>query len=676
MCSLTSVWNTILVQGRSEVDLLFVVDSSPSMGDEQALLAEQLPRLATTVMTGELVDPETGESRWLPPVDDLHLGLVTTDLGCSPGDPGDDGVLRRTGDGSGSCASSYPPFLRWEPDDALEPAQAHVECVARAGIEGCGYEQPIEAVLKALLPAEPDPAGAFDGRFREGTAHGDTDNAGFLRERSLLSVVVVTDEDDCSVRDPALFDAAGGASPTSDDPSCHDRADGLQPLDRLLHGLLALRPDNPDLLTLSVVGGIPAELVADPMGWDADEILADPRMQLAPRESMPGRLAPSCTSDTGGITAFAPPRLVALAERLEQESSSAALVSICGRDWLGALLPLIRKIAETLAGRCLPRALELGDDGRVDCRLVETLPTEGEATGCDHVPGREAFDPPRFDPETGGELCLVTQVVPDRDAGTVPDEPGWYYDDFSDEVRRACGEGGRDVRYVSSADAEPVAGTRIVLECVQLRPLEAPEGPAVGGSCSSEPGCPGEPEAPGALFCHQGTCQRACRGEGDCPEGQRCLDWPGEGPSICAHPACHRSASVRRGVVGRACEPRWVPPGGFNGAETYVETGHEACRGGACLVYRLAGRPDNLIGDGCPHGRYDCVSADEVARQVTCSCRCDGAGDGPFCACPTGSRCVPVVEEHLRYAASYCISERTLCCLGELPTEECAGVAC
>jgi hypothetical protein len=56
--------------------------------------------------------------------------------------------------------------------------------MTKAGAAGCGFEQPLHAMRTALT-------GSL--------------NPGFLRTDALLAVVFLTDEDDCSVRDPALF---------------------------------------------------------------------------------------------------------------------------------------------------------------------------------------------------------------------------------------------------------------------------------------------------------------------------------------------------------------------------------------------------------------------------------------------------------------------------------------
>ena len=62
-------------------------------------------------------------------------------------------------------------------------------CIAHLAPDGCGFEQPLEAMRTALTTDYPT-------------------NAGFLRPDAMLMVVLVTDEDDCSAADDSLFDSS------------------------------------------------------------------------------------------------------------------------------------------------------------------------------------------------------------------------------------------------------------------------------------------------------------------------------------------------------------------------------------------------------------------------------------------------------------------------------------
>ena len=82
------------------VDLLLVIDNSPAMADQQAHLLDQLPRLITTLATGQRDAAHGGN--FMPPRS-LHVGVVTSTMGlgpitgvagCPAGFGGDDGILR------------------------------------------------------------------------------------------------------------------------------------------------------------------------------------------------------------------------------------------------------------------------------------------------------------------------------------------------------------------------------------------------------------------------------------------------------------------------------------------------------------------------------------------------------------------------------------------------------
>ena len=93
----TNVLVNQLVQNRvDKIDLLFVIDNSLSMADKQAILADALPDLVDRFVSPICVDkdgqerahPATarepcpeGSNREFHPVDDIHIGVITTSLG-------------------------------------------------------------------------------------------------------------------------------------------------------------------------------------------------------------------------------------------------------------------------------------------------------------------------------------------------------------------------------------------------------------------------------------------------------------------------------------------------------------------------------------------------------------------------------------------------------------------
>jgi len=204
------------------VDILFVIDNSGSMAGEQAQLNANFPALYQTIRSAVGALP------------DLHVGVTSTDLGtgmfqityCEDlgGDGGDilappsagltgaNWMIDRSPEGcditrqtdgtctAHQCDASHCPEDGTQPlqlvTDAVngcprcrnfaQPAEDTFMALGALGTMGCGFEQPMEAMYKAL--------------------DGNPANNGFIRPDAMLAVIFVTDEDDCSASNPQLFD--------------------------------------------------------------------------------------------------------------------------------------------------------------------------------------------------------------------------------------------------------------------------------------------------------------------------------------------------------------------------------------------------------------------------------------------------------------------------------------
>jgi hypothetical protein len=274
------------------VDILFVIDNSGSMQEQQdALIAS----------AGEaLFDQLAAEIGGMP---DIHVAVISSDLGagswniagCEDGDDGafligdaacpvtiDGAFLSDYDDGSGGRIRNFTGELA----DAFA-------CSAALGTSGCGFEQHLESMRRAL-----------DGS--------NSQNAGFLRDDAILLVVILADEDDCSTFDTAMFDPSQDdiASPLGpmasfrcfefgvvcdvDDPRTLGAKTGCVPRDEspymtevgeYVSFLQGLKVDP----TLVMVAGIfadavPVEVVTDPGATDrlalADVCGGDPMEQI------------------------------------------------------------------------------------------------------------------------------------------------------------------------------------------------------------------------------------------------------------------------------------------------------------------------------------------------------------------------------------------------------------
>jgi hypothetical protein len=369
----------------TKADILFVIDNSGSMREEQAALGAQFPRLLRALSSGDVDGDGEGE---FAPLESLRIGVVSTDMGLVgiEGIPncvgaGDDGLLQHVpvDPGATGCDSSYPEFLSYErSSDDLQQLESDIACVASLGTDGCGFEQQLEAMLKATWPASDDRIeflGYPDGVGTQG--HGDTENAGLFEtdaeDPSLLMVVLVTDEEDCSSADLEHFTPPQYLDPT--DPlamqdlnlRCFLNKQNLHDVQRYVDGLRMLRPDHPERVLFGVLAGVPPDLVdaearADVDLDDAesrnayyDGILDDARMQevidatRTPEQG--GNLTPSCSSDLDqdGVDesrAFPPRRLVEVARRF---GPNGFVQSICQGDFAPAVDALMDRMAERMA---------------------------------------------------------------------------------------------------------------------------------------------------------------------------------------------------------------------------------------------------------------------------------------------------------------------------------------
>ncbi|MCA9660675.1 MAG: VWA domain-containing protein, partial [Myxococcales bacterium] len=208
----------ISIAVNKDVDIIFVIDDSGSMAEEQALLSANFEafinvleaddvqanyRLAiTTTDAGNPrcpkadTTPLNGNFELSSCVDRVGLGHFTfagvdppldasyscTDF-CDLTDA--DLQIRPTTTEKDATEKARPWLQNLEGEtnlpDGVTTVQAF-QCFGPQGVAGCGFESHLESMYKALTRAETD----------------GEDNYGFLREQAILSVVFVTDEADCS----------------------------------------------------------------------------------------------------------------------------------------------------------------------------------------------------------------------------------------------------------------------------------------------------------------------------------------------------------------------------------------------------------------------------------------------------------------------------------------------
>jgi hypothetical protein len=459
---------------NGRLDLLFVIDDSRSMLEEQQKLGQQLPRLVKILTTGDLnQDGDVLDELDFEPITSLHLGVVSSNMGtlgqlddtveaCKG--VGDDGVLLDTVSAAQakqpSCAGvAIEDYMTFAPTDAEpgdpEQVASDFACVAMRGTEGCGLEQQLEAMLKAVTPE------ASDIEFTVGNGHGDGKNAGFVREDAVLAVVHVSDEEDCSVTEKGkqLFTQGDDAvynGPSEDfapgtpvglnfkcanaaDNPLEDPDDLLQPARRFIDGLKALKPANPDRIIFAAIVGVPEAAATMMIGdqQDFSAILQLEEMQVMPGENSLGETSldalprPACTA-ANGVDGSASParRFVEVAAGFH---ANGLVRSICGASYESGLVDILQKVGAQASQRsCLPEPIESAAGGIVACDVVETLAAGQQ--DCDARRGRVLLGTRSVGGETR-TVCKINQVaVRDGQLVAAPEvlpgvDPlvGWYY---------------------------------------------------------------------------------------------------------------------------------------------------------------------------------------------------------------------------------------------------------
>lgn len=355
-----------------DLDLLFVVDNSPSMGDKQVSLAQNFPR-----MIDKLAQLDGG----LP---NLHIGVITSDMGtrgsavATPGPAigtlglggcagsGDDGALQHAVDPGltdGFISDLAAPAGRAR--NYTGALSDEFSQLARVGAGGCGFEQHLAAMRRSFANPE---------------------NAGFVRPGANLAVVILADEDDCSTLDPALFGAdeqtlgplasfrcfeqgvvcdPDAPRTPGDKHGCRPRetAKLVEPIQPFVDALLAVKADPRQVMVAGIVGD-PAPV--------AVELVASPGA-VTPVPT----LAASCVFD--GPTLERADPAVRLAAFLGGFPGRTQLTSICSND-LSSPLAAIGATAKQLVG-----------DPCIDTRaLADTSPDPGVQPACEVTDVRDA----------------------------------------------------------------------------------------------------------------------------------------------------------------------------------------------------------------------------------------------------------------------------------------------
>jgi hypothetical protein len=444
-----------------DVDILFVIDDSGSMAQEQNRLARDFAAFVAV-----LERPEVAAN--------YRIGITTTDDGnpwCTDTTP-PHGALQLAScrgrpeefvlEGVGiptipeACVDTCPealteletlpspiagstgnlaprPWLertegRTNLREGLDVVQAF-GCVGPQGIRGCGFESPLEAMWKALTRAQ---------------AEGNPD-FGFMRERAILSIVHLTDEEDCSPNPEfeSIFlpegDRVFWSDPAAEAPTsalCWNAGVACEgagpyecrPVDRDVDGNEVAAADADERAVLRPVShyvDFLQEIENHKQTFTPDQQLlvsliagvgsggavtyqdgADPQFQ---RDFGMG---PGCVGEGGA--AVPPVRLRALAEAFAV-GGQPSMVSVCDDDYAPALAAIAEAISAQIKPACFPGCVADTDPSTpavLDpaCTITQEWP-RGDGTYVEtEVPACEADG---VVPE-GADACYVTLTGGER----------------------------------------------------------------------------------------------------------------------------------------------------------------------------------------------------------------------------------------------------------------------
>ena len=360
------------VEPIAAVDILFVIDNSGSMAEEQVNLVANLNVLLDVLDQDSL---------------DYRIGFTTTDNQnpLCPGTSFQQGRLRAvscldrldefvfeaasgTVDVRETCTSACTkaglsstdgmPWIERTASGTNLPADVTLaeafHCLGLQGISGCGMESPLESMHRMIARSE------LAGE----------DEFGFFREGAVAAIAIVSDEADCSVREPSIFDEEGDMTfwsaahatsaicwnagvECSGGPDvyaeCHSANKdiagnvGVADEDAVLHPVSRYVEGLEHLLATRSRDVVVAALVGVPEGYDTESASIPYTAQQEMMVETFG-IDPGCSTPTG--IAVPPVRIREVAEAFA-EPGERSLYSVCA----GNYVPALKALAQTIAGR-------------------------------------------------------------------------------------------------------------------------------------------------------------------------------------------------------------------------------------------------------------------------------------------------------------------------------------
>jgi hypothetical protein len=377
-----------------KLDLLFLIDDSRSMDEEQTSLRNNFP-----LFIKALEDLPDG-------VPDLHVAVVSSDFGAGPSEfdtckrLGKRGLFQ-VGQNGKDCGLDADKARYLATDGTTQNFQgtlaAAFSCIAELGAKGCGYEHQLQSIKAALSTFNPG-------------------NAGFLRDDAYLGIIILSDEDDCSAQDDTPIFDADLPGQSSDlrcatlGHVCGGRSVPATPFQAPLASCAPYQLHSDDvrrdhLLEVADIvdwvkavkhGSLAHVIVSGVFGWtDAPGAT----YSIAKGERGLG-VEPICQSANGS----AAPAL-RLKSFVDAFGANGSWRSICEGELAGALAGIGQKFADVLSRRCVPEPLvDVEPDlpgMQAECAVVDRF---GEGSGYKDVPVFACQGPGQED----GQRCWRT----------------------------------------------------------------------------------------------------------------------------------------------------------------------------------------------------------------------------------------------------------------------------
>ena len=511
---------TVSVEINKDVDILFVIDNSGSMAEEQALLSKNFESFISVLeqkdvnanyriglTTTDNGNPRCPTAQYTPEGGKLVLSscvdramqgefsfnmqdfsYACTDY-CTLSDA--DLAIKET---ETELSKGKKEARKWieriegttNLPDGVSTTQAF-QCFGPQGVAGCGFESHLESMYRALAQTSNEQS---------------TTNYGFLRERAILSVVFVSDETDCSYTDigkdiftsnkifwndpsdPAPTSAicwrAGveceGNSPYAacrssnydleGNPGAPDDQAVLHPVSRYVEFVSGIEAQKQVVVAnqqvlIAAVAGVPDGYEkgdVDVVYEDSDDPDFQDDFGIGAGCRLPGM------NGAPDQTAIPPVREREFAEAFEVDGKRN-LFSICKDDYSGALTAIADTIRTQIKPACMPRCVRDLDPSSdlldPSCTVAEVNTAAGsyhEVVPCEEVNGE-------WQAPAGETVCIVELI--DRDNLTPS-----LLDDMSDE----CRDEGFNLEFKLIRSAAAPAGTTIEATC-ELSPNKATDCP-------------------------------------------------------------------------------------------------------------------------------------------------------------------------------------------------------